>query len=437
MDALNPLSRRVLAGGLAAVFALAACSSGEADSPSSADTETGAAVESDTVAFQQVAVQDSVDVPAVVKATRKLGLGILAAAPEDTMVTSPASAVVALGMLGSGAVGEAEDQFELVLGAPDSARDRAINALMGSLTDYEAPLDRFDLEDLPEEPQIHLANQVVLAPTATVETAYLDQLKEWYDAGVLVTDLSTEAGLEPLSAWVKENTAGLIEETAVRPSPDLRLVLQNATLFASRWQEPFRASLTAPLDFTTGDGETVVVDALNDDRHVRYAEFEGWQMVELPYGGDGGLVARYVLPPKTTIPASITFERLAELESALKPRFVHVTLPKVDLSSTANLNAAVQRAGLTAVFYDHPPALRNISTSEDLVVGDVLQQGRFIVDEDGTAAAAVTEIVVEALSAVVGPPPDVAFVADRPHLVFIVDNQVGWDVFAALVNNPA
>lgn len=392
-------------------------------------------MEASGVPIQRVALKDAQDSDGVIAATRTLGLDVLASMPKETLVLSPASAVVALAMLGTTADGETEDQLSLLLGGAGTERDKAVNALVGSLNPYRVPVAEIDPEELPENPQVHLANQIVLNTGMTVQDPYLGSLKEWYGAGILETDLSTAEGFAPINKWVKENTAGLIDKSAVEPDPDLRLILQNAVVFASKWKMPFSPEKTELGDFQTGSGNTVQVPFLNASLPLRYAQLEGWQMVELPYGQDGTLVALYLLPPEGTLPTSITPENMVALEEALEETMINVSVPKLDLISSAELTDALQRAGLTAVFVPSPPALTYISKSEDLVVSTVIQQGRFRLDEEGTVAAALTEVAVRAAS--LPPEPTADFVADHPHIIFIKDKAVGWDLFQVLVNDPS
>ena len=130
-----------------------------------------------SVDFEQVPMGEVRDAASVVKATRKLGLEVLAYSPKGTLVTSPVSTVVALAMLGATATGEAEDQFSVLLGASGEERNKVVNALLGTLDSYRVPADQIDTEDLPEEPQVHLANQMVLDTGFKVEQTYQDALK--------------------------------------------------------------------------------------------------------------------------------------------------------------------------------------------------------------------------------------------------------------------
>lgn len=388
------------------------------------------------VPAEQMAFEDVPSAADMVSATRALGLAILADNANDTVVTSPASTVIALAMLGSEATGQTESQFAEVLGVSGQERDEAANALITSLQPFSGDLAEIDLEDLPEDPQIHLANQMVLDDGFTTEEEYTESLQKWFGADVATVDLASASGKKYLDEWVRANTAGLIEESAVEPSPELRLVLQNAVLLAAQWRYPFSADSSGPSDFTLSTDEVVTTDFMSQQILIWYAELDGWKMIELPYGFEERLAARYVLPPPGVNPTSVTPKRLSELESLLSIYDVVVKVPKVDLASSLDLIPSLKAAGLTSVFSKNPPALGYISESEELVVSLINQQGRIQIDEAGTAAAAVTEIAVETTSALEEPTPPMYFVADRPHLVLVTDTLTGWDLFQVLINDP-
>ncbi|WRS30918.1 serpin family protein [Actinomycetaceae bacterium MB13-C1-2] len=414
---------------------LAGCSSPETSGGGDRGTAPGvneADVEPVSFSLDQASSSAS-----VIQATREFGLSVLALESDETLVTSPASAIIALAMLGSGAEGETESQFTELIGAGGSDRDEAVNALVGSLDPFRDDVSNIDSDELPEEPKVHIANQVVLDDQLTVEPSYLDSLKKWFNAGVLETDLGSEKGKEQLDQWVRYNTAGLIEKSAVEPNSMLRLVLQNAVLFAAKWSETFDANNTYEDTFSKSDGSTIDVDFMHDRRVTGYAEADGWKMLELPYGSDANLVARFVLPPEGTAPAAIEISTLERLESELAYEDTVIALPKLDLKSNQDLVPAVKAAGLTDIFDVQGDPLAYISKSEPLFVSLIVQQGRVIMDEEGTIAAAVTEIALEATSAPVAEEPPKEFIADRPYLMFILDKTVGWDLFQILVNDPA
>lgn len=368
----------------------------------------------------------------VVSATTRIGLALIASDDGENIVSSPASLVIALGILTAGADGATEAEITELLGAAGQERDEAINTLVHTLDRFAGEIDGFDPAELPDSPFVHFASQVAILEGYEVNASYLEAVKRWYDVGVLETDLGGQEGKDDLDAWVNHNTAGLIEESAIEPDPLLRLVIQNAVLLAARWQEPLEPA--GLLDFANVDGTSVPVIALGDRRELAYSEVDGWAMVRLPYGDDGTLVSSMVLPPAGVDPAEATPELLQELENALDSEDVVVAIPRLDLESTVDLIGILEDLGLEAIFNPNGSPLAHISTAEaDLHVGQAVQQGRIRQDDEGTVAAAVTEFAVEATSAGPDGPEPKYFRADRPHLIIIEDTTLGWDLFQVAV----
>ena len=71
---------------------------------------------------------------------------------------------------------------------------------------------------------------------------------------------------------------------------------------------------------------------------------------------------------------------------------------------------------------------------KNLYIGEVIHKTFVEVNEEGTEAAAVTSVGVEATSA--GPLP-IPFIVDRPFFFAIRDNQTKTVLFMGVVVNPA
>jgi serine protease inhibitor len=383
---------------------------------------------------QQVGVDDVPEVAEAVRATDRLGLGLLALGEEPNAVTSPASAAVALAMLAEGAGGTTADELDALLGASGEARGAAYNALTAQLAPLAGDPAVVQDDELPETPVVHLANAVVLDDQARVRQAYLERLAAAFDTGVRTTDLGSGEAKELLDAWVRENTGGLVEESAIQPEPGLRLVLQNAVVVAAAWATPFHAAPELP--FTLPDGTEVDVEAMQVEVHPRYVEVSGWRAVRLPYRG-GDLYADVILPPDGSGPADLDaelMEQLAEgLRTAQDSRPVHVTMPKVDLRTTTNLLPLLERE-VPSVVVAETADLSGIS-EEPLFVSQAKQQATLTVDENGTIAAAVTELGMLAGSAP-DPTEPVEMVVDRPFLFRVGEGRTDWTLFLARIADP-
>lgn len=422
--------RRVLGVTLVSLLAVAGCGTTAADEPGATPGEHRS-----EVARAQVAVAQADAAAGVVTATDRAGLLLLAQADGETVVTSPASLVVALGMLAEGADGISEQELDALLGAAGPARGQALNALLTQLERLGGDPAVFTEDELPEVPVVHQANNVVVHHGFEPLPAYLDSLAGHFGGGVQVTDLTSPEGTKVLDAWVREHTGGLIEESAIQPDEDLRLVLQNAVLLAARWDQPFDANLTHDQDFTLPGGEPVSVPMMTSDPALRqYAEQDGWQAVRLDYTG-GELAADIILPPAGTDPATIDPDLLTSLTRALDsamPVSARVTMPTLDLASEIDLMDFARQ---------HLPSLPDALLAdlsrispEELALGQAVQQAVLQVDEDGTVAAAVTEVGIIAIST--GPEPEVDVRADRPHLIRISDTTTGWALFLTAVQDP-
>ncbi|MFE9233012.1 serpin family protein [Cellulosimicrobium funkei] len=414
----------------AALAALTACAGGV---PAGPDLPLATA---DT-ARDVVRVTDAGATPRVVDATERLGLTMLAAAPRDgNVVVSPASAVVALSMLAEGARGDTALTLDDVLGASGQDRTDAVNALLASLDAYDGDPAQVRADELPEKPLVHVANQVVLDDQAQVHDTYLEALAAGYGAGVLETDLGSEPGIEPLDRWVRHHTGGLVEESAVEPDVDSRLALQNAALLAARWSSPFEEQATRPSPFALADGSEVDAEAMHQEHDWSYAEVDGWQAVRLPY--TEGFHADVVLPPDGVDPATLAQDTNAALRAALDAapsRSVALTLPTLDVDAEAplDLTPALAAAGLGDLMVE--PDLTGISDEADLKVTQAWQQAVLRVDEDGTVAAAVTEVVVGVESA-----PLIEDVVelrvDRPYVFAVSHTETAWPLFTAAIRDP-
>ena len=373
-------------------------------------------------------------VPSMVDAARRIGATTLATAPKDgNTVISPASLAMALAMLTEGARGETLEALEATLGAAGEGRRDAIAALRGALLAYDGDPALATAKELPERPLVHLANQVVVDDGYEPSLAFLDALVDVFDAGVQSTDLSTQAGMDVLSAWIKQHTGGLIEKTAIEPSPDLRLVLQDAVLLAARWRTPFNPGWTAPLPFTLPDGAEVETETMGAMQEWAFAEVDGWQAIRLPYVE--ALHADILLPPEGVDPAEASADLLARVSSALgaaAPSLVVLSLPTLDVGpDKLDLMEILPAVGAPVLCADAPD-LSGIGPG-DLCVLQAAQQAVLRVDEEGTVAAAVTEIGVGESAA---PEPDHELRFNRPYLFTISHTETGWPLFLAAIRDP-
>ncbi len=416
---------------------LAGCGQGSPAGPAAESTGSGT----------RAAVTDAPATDDVVAATWDLGVQTLRAADGPNAVVSPSSLVTALAMLGEGAVGDEAAPIDTALRATGQERTDAVSALQNALARYDGDPAVVQDEALPTRPVLHTAQRVVVDDDAQPAQQFLDRLQQGYGAGVLVTDLGSASGTDALSAWVKENTGGLVEKSAIQPSALTTAVLQDALVLAAAWQQPFDPDNTHDADFDVPDQVSVQVPTMQAEVSVPTVQTDGWQAVRLPYTDDlsadlllpldypcpSGAMCSRPRPPVVTDPTLADPQTLADLSAALDDApatRVKVSVPTLDLASTTDLKGLLDSLGIDA---DHP--FSGVSADgQPVFVSQAVQQTVLEVAEDGTRAAAVTEIALDVKAAAPDQIEEIRF--DRPFLLVIRDGTTGWPVLLASVTDP-
>ncbi len=339
-------------------------------------------------------------------------------------VIAPSSLAVTLAMLAEGASGNSLKSLDESFGLTGDDRSAAVGALRQALAEYEDLPKKVDADDPPEKPVVHQANRVVILDDAQIKQPFLDRLDSYYDTGA--TRLPTSEAKADLDAWGKKHTAGLIKESGIEITPDVRLITQDAVLFAARWRREFEHD-DAPLTFTTGDGSSADLSALSDSFTIPYATGEGWEAIRLPY--DDVLAMDVILPERRTHPSELDFETVNASITALgkeDAQAVEVRMPPSDISSKWNLLEPLAAAGVDLAQLD--------GIFDDATTLQFVQQVVLTVTAKGTVGAALTEAAVGESAAQQGP---LEFIADRPFVMRVLDTRTGWPFFIAIVNDPS
>lgn len=286
--------------------------------------------------------------------------------------------------------------------------------------------------------RLRVSNSLWGDKASRFEAAFLDTLAWNYDAGMNLVDFrgDPETGRTRINAWVAEQTEQRIRDLLAPGSVDTltRLVLVNAVYFNAAWQSKFAAGATASDTFTKLDGSSVQVDMMNQETFFPYAEGADYQVIELPY--DGGELGMLIVLPAAghfeQFERSLGADALKSVLAALRSENVRLGLPKFRIEDSFSLSATMQRLGMRAAFSDAAD-FSGISSTERLLIRDIVHKAYIDIDENGTEAAAATAVIIGTTSL---PPPPKIFKANRPFLLAIVDKNTGAIVFWGRVVDP-
>lgn len=347
----------------------------------------------------------------------QLGFDVLRALTDGTknQVLSPVSLAYALAMAAEGAEGATEDEIEKALGTDDL--DDWIEKNGSKLTNAG----------------LKLANAAFITGEIQPDADYIEDLKkefgaEWFEA--------SDDMVDKINQWTKEHTDGLIEKLIDGElDPLSQLVLVNAVAMDAKWESPFEADATVDGTFHAPDGD-VTVPMMHQTLFADYAETDEALILRLTYS-DSGLSMLLALPKDgqsvTGVLDALSAKGLSYFSFPEEMTNISLTMPKVDLSAKNTLNDALQALGIRTAFSDSAD-FSDITKSMPLQIAEVMQKARLVVDEDGTKAAAATEVDIRAMAAL-GDPVD--FTLDRPFVAVIAEEETGTVCFASVIANPA
>ena len=382
------------------------------------------------------------------------GLELLQRIGSDggSVVVSPASIVIALGMARAGARGETATEMDRVLHAAGldelvaelNALDQALASRSGWIKDGEGN---------PREVTLRSANAPFAQRGYALDPAYLDLLASRFGAGLRLVDFiaDPEAARWLINGWVSERTEQRIPELLAPPDiTDLtRLVLVNAIYLKAPWREPFDPELTKPGPFTLADGSRVEVPMMHLVSTGLGPDFpagsgDDWRAIRLPYLGnqlaltvivpdDLGAFVDRLTPTMLADLTTMSWEREGGLLDYHK---VDLALPRFSTETEANLADLLKAMGMPLAFDPTAADFSGITTEDRLYIARVIHQANIDVDEKGTEAAAATAVVMD-----VGGPgePFEPFVirVDRPFLFVLTDVPSGAILFLGQVADPS
>ncbi len=362
----------------------------------------------------------------VIRATNRFGFDLLAQAnhPNENLFLSPLSASMALGMTMNGAARETWNQMRDALGFGSLAEEE-INASYKSLLELLVGLD----------PAVETAigNSVWTRQGFPLHSAFLNTVRETFDAEVAELDFANPAASARINEWVQAATHGRIEDIVPDVIPaNVVMYLINAIYFKGSWTFRFDPSDTRDEPFRLDDGSTRTVPLMTLRGELPYQENSRFQAVDLPYGGRA--FSMTVLLPRQDMSVDALAESLdaAEWEGiadGFSETDVLLFLPRFRMGYERRLNDDLIALGMVDAF-DRRADFTRLSPVGDLFISEVKQKSWVDVNEEGTEAAAATVVAIAETSS--GP----VVRADRPFLFFIRERLSGTILFAGKLAGP-
>lgn len=254
-----------------------------------------------------------------------------------------------------------------------------------------------------------------------VREKFLQTLADYYAAEAYSAQFSDPKTKDDMNAWVEEKTLGRIKDMVSNLDPANVMVLFNCLTFDGTWADPFSADKTKNADFHKADGTVSVVKMMSGEAE-NY--FEADTYVGFSKNYEGGYYFRAYLPKE-----GMTASKLAETltaEQLTNPGTydgkAYVKMPKITLrSGEMDLIPALRELGM-GIAFGAADFSKITKTGDLLYISKVMQKTYLEIDEEGTKAAAATEVEMKCY-AVALQPVEHYVVLDQPFVYAIYDGN--------------
>lgn len=243
----------------------------------------------------------------------------------------------------------------------------------------------------------------------------------------------------PINAWVKTATSGMVPSIIDQINPLTVAMAVSAVFFKGVWAESaqFDKKATIKGTFQSATAGEVQCAMMQKTCEMPFAEDGDVQVVQLPYGSDGRLVATALLPAAGALDKLV--EKLADgdagylatLVSGLQKVKVALSLPRFKLEfGVHDVKKELESTfGVKEPFHGIKGFLA-MSDDPEVHLENVFHKAVVEVNEEGTKAGAATAAVIMTRSM----PEQVVF--DRPFVFLIRDSKSGLLLFAGAVADP-
>lgn len=340
---------------------------------------------------------------------------------KSTLI-SPLSVTVDFGMVNNGAVGDTRDEINRVLGYQEGTVD-GLNAFCQSMLVQSGKVD--------PSTTLNIANATVINKKwVPLKDSFTKTIQSNYDAEVIYKVFGQDDVMGLINDWCKEKTNGMIPKL-LEKQPEEREYAHflNAVYFKGIWSNKFNKKDTKKEKFTLDNGDKVSVDMMQQKDRFNYGVIDNvCEALCLPYGNQA--YRMIVLLPdegKTIedVKDALDADSWQKMIKSFSGHYVDVKLPVFETETPVlKLAEALQEMGIQKAFTTS--ADFSAMTDQSIYIGDVFHKAKIKVDETGSEAAAVTDIVmILGSSGLDSEPKVINFHCDRPFLYAITEVSSG------------
>ena len=344
----------------------------------------------------------------------------------NSIFISPLSISAALTMTYNGAETTTKEVMSSTLCYNDIER-KTVNLSYMNLLNY--------LENVDRKIELNIANSIWIREGEQIKEAFLSDNMNNFNARIEALDFSDKGAADRINKWISDATKKKIDKMIEPPiDPNTVMFLINAIYFKGEWSDRFDPENTFDGVFHTLDGGEQNVRMMHRNGDIEYTKGSDYKAVRLPYG-NGNTSMYCILPDEgkniNSFIAGMSQDKWNEiLDNITETDDVNLQIPKFKLEyGIKSLKDSLSSLGMEEAFEDRADFS---GIREGLYIDEVLHKAVIEVNEEGSEAAAATVVVLEESAAVIEP---VTFIADRPFMFVIADDNTGTILFMGKLLN--
>lgn len=351
--------------------------------------------------------------------------------PEHgSVVMSPASISMAMGIAYRGAAGATAQQTQQVMHYPGDPV--ATSAAFGSLQSA--------LNVTGERYRLIISNRMFFRDGIPIAPDFQRDVTRDFGGGFEALKFAPdpEPARRHINGWIAERTNNHIPQL-VQPgmiAPDTVSMLVNTVYWRGRWSDQFDRSATQVAPFTRSNGEATLVQMMQQAAYFHYNERGGVQAISMPF--EKANVDMVVFLPQRA-------DGLARWEAGLSDADLRDWLRRIDASPSVKVIVKLPRFSIRQTMDDVVEQLRAMGLNAPfdtatadfsgmigaptprVLISKILHAATIDVAENGVEATAATVMMGATAAPMHEPPPE--FRADRPFLYLIRDQATGLILF--------
>jgi serine protease inhibitor len=352
---------------------------------------------------------------------------LIAAHAEENVVISPFSLELALGMLYAGCTGIGAQELSRVIGFVP--QDDTQEVFFPGMKLYA---------NLPPAITLKVANGLWCDSSTRLRPTFEAKIKDLFHPEIQAGDLSTPETMKAINDWVAKATEGRITGLLQTP-PKPPLVLIDAVYFKGAWERPFSSAQSFASQFHREKNGPCAVTMMKRSMAAPYLATDDFQAIKLPYNGNA-LEMVLILPDKeadlTVVAQKLRTTSWKQTLAEFSEASGSITLPRFKVSYRDSLIAPLTELGIKTIFNPSRDFAPMFDDPRQFFVSGLIQQSYLTVDENGSEAAAATEVQMEATAMRRQRLKPFNLVLDRPFLFAIVDDESGQLLFTGVLRDP-